>query len=178
MKDLLLKSDEVSRREFAAFAAKTFLGVGLVPVAGAATALVAKDETGGSGQGRAKNCIYLYMNGGMTHLDTLDPKPGAQTQGPVEAIKTSADGVIISEYLPRLARHMDKAAIVRSLSSTQGAHERGQYLMRTSYTQRGTIRHPAMGAWVTYALGSESDNLPAYVVLPDSQGYPKGGPPL
>jgi len=60
----------------------------------------------------------------------------------------NADGVMISEYLPMLAWQMDKAAVVRSLSSTQGAIDRGQYLMHTSYTQSGTIRHPAMGAWV------------------------------
>src|SRR5205085_9153651 len=80
----------------------------------------------------AKNVIYLYMSGGMTHLDTFDLKPGAATQGPTQAIKTSADGVQISSHLPNLAKLMDKVAVINSLNSTQGAHAQGQYYMHTS----------------------------------------------
>jgi hypothetical protein len=170
--------DDVSRREFAAIAAKTFLGVGLLPVTGALPAFGDESEKKTKTPavtGTAKNCIYLYMSGGMTHLDTLDPKPGAETQGPVETIDTSAAGVQISEYLPQLARHMDKAAIVRSLSSTQGAHDRGQYLMRTSYTARGTIRHPGMGAWVLRLSGRTSESLPGNVRIGSDSRHPGAG---
>jgi hypothetical protein len=172
------KLDSVTRREFAAIAAKTFLGVGMFSAIGTkAFAADAKTESKPPiGPGTAKNCIYLYMNGGMTHLDTLDPKPGAETQGPVEAIKTSADGVLISEYLPTLAKHMDKAAIVRSLSSTQGAHERGRYLMKTSYTQRGTIRHPALGAWLLKLDGQQQNvTLPGNVRIGNDSNHPGAG---
>lgn len=177
MKDQLKKLSSVSRRDFAAFAAQTFLGVGLLPVAGAAAFAADEQDAAIStaSKGTAKNVIYLYMNGGMSHLDTLDPKPGAKTQGPVESIRTSASDVMISEYLPRLARHMDKAAIVRSLSSTQGAHERGQYLMRTSYTQRGTIRHPAMGAWVLRLSGRTNKSLPGNVRIGNDSRHPNAG---
>lgn len=162
--------DEVTRRAFAAMAAKTFLGVGLAPLVG--ESLLAADKTA---SGTATNVIYLYMSGGMTHLDTLDPKPGSETQGPVEAIRTNVSGIQISEYLPNLARHMDKAAIVRSLSSTQGAHERGRYFMRTSYTQRGTIRHPAMGAWVLRLSGKRNKSLPGNVRIGGDSRHPGAG---
>ena len=178
MKNLLRNLDEVSRREFAEYAAKTFLGVSLLPVGGAAMALAADEEKPKEPTPRknpAKNIIYLYMNGGMTHLDTFDPKPGAETQGPVQAIDTSANGVQISEYLPQLAKQIDKVVLVRSLSSTQGAHERGRYLMRTSYTQRGTIRHPALGAWMLRLSGRHNKSLPGNVRIGGDSRHPGAG---
>jgi hypothetical protein len=178
MKELLKKLDDASRREFVITAAKTFLGVGLLPVGGAALAYAAKEEEGEKYPPRknpASNIIYLYMSGGMSHLDTLDPKPGAETQGPVQAIPTSAKGVMLSEYLPRLAKQMDKAVLFRSLSSTQGAHERGRYLMRTSYTQRGTIRHPAMGAWLLRLSGRKNPSLPGNVRIGGDSRHPGAG---
>ncbi|HIF33994.1 MAG: DUF1501 domain-containing protein [Pirellulaceae bacterium] len=177
MKHLLKKIDDVSRRDFATFAARTFLGVGLMPVAAARTLAGEKssETVQAESKGTAKNVIYLYMNGGMSHLDTLDPKPGQETQGPVEAIRTSASGVMISEYMPQLAKHADKTAIIRSVSSTQGAHERGRYLMRTSYTQRGTIRHPAMGAWVLQLSGRTNSSLPGNVRIGNDSRHPGAG---
>ncbi len=178
MKNLLRNLDEVSRRQFAEYAAKTFLGVSLLPVGGAAMALAADEEKPKEPTPRknpAKNIIYLYMNGGMTHLDTFDPKPGAETQGPVQTIDTSANGVQISEYLPQLAKQIDKAVLVRSLSSTQGAHERGRYLMRTSYTQRGTIRHPALGAWMLRLSGRHNKSLPGNVRIGGDSRHPGAG---
>lgn len=178
MKDPFKNLDELSRREFAAYAAKACLGVSLLPVGGAALAFGAEEkgnEATALKAGTAKNVIYLYMSGGMTHLDTFDPKPGAETQGPVEAIETSANGVLISEYFPKLAKQMHNVAIVRSLSSTQGAHERGRYLMRTSYTQRGTIRHPAMGAWLLRLSDRTNKSLPGNVRIGGDSRHPGAG---
>ena len=93
MKQLLLNSDDFSRRQFVAQAAKTFLGVSALPLclkkAHAAGRL--GSETVPTNRPLARNIIYLYMSGGMTHLDTLDPKPGTEQGGPVKAIKTKAD---------------------------------------------------------------------------------------
>lgn len=170
------ESSELTRRDFAATAAKAFLGVSVLPALGQ-SAFAAEESAKKNEKIKSKawNCIYLYMSGGMTHLDTLDPKPGAETQGPVRAIDTAAEGIQISQYLPRLAKQMDKAAIVRSLSSTQGAHDRGQYLMKTSYTQRGTIRHPAMGAWVLRLLGKGNQSLPGNVRIGPDSRHPGAG---
>ena len=178
MKDLANKLDDVSRREFAEYAAKAFLGVGMLPLVGGAASAQAKKKKASAVPPRknpATNIIYLYMSGGMTHLDTLDPKPGASTQGPVTAIKTSAPGLMISEYLPNLAKQMHNAVAVRSLSSTQGAHERGRYLMRTSYTQRGTIRHPALGAWLLKLSGRKNQSLPGNVRIGGDSRHPGAG---
>jgi hypothetical protein len=179
MKTLLNKSDELSRRRFMNRAASTFLGVGLMP---AANELLSGRVYGAGANASklkqvptAKNVIYLYMSGGMTHLDTFDPKPGAETQGPTKAIKTSADGVRIGEYLPKLANQMHHACLINSLSSTQGAHEQGRYFMHTSYTLRGTIRHPGMGAWLLKFQDRLNSTLPGNVVIGNGSRHPGAG---
>src|SRR5881396_3175463 len=74
---------------------------------------------------RRRACILLWMNGGPSQIDTFDPKPGHANGGPVRAINTNVDGVQISEYLPQLARKMDKMALIRSMSTREGDHGRG-----------------------------------------------------
>ena len=151
MENTIALADEFSRRRFVTQAAKTFLGVSILP-----WAVSPKAQAAGLGLNRplnhapkARNVIYLYMAGGMTHIDTFDPKPGTETGGPTQAIKTKADGVQLAENLPLLANHAKKIAVVRGMTSTKGAHGQGNYFMHTSYAQRSTIRHPSMGAWMT-----------------------------
>jgi len=156
--------DSPTRREFLSGAAKGLLGLSAVPFmsnlarAAAESAIPLEAAT-------ARNVIYLYMAGGMTHLDTFDVKPGAATQGPVEAIKTNADGVLISQYFPLLAQHMDKVAVINSMNSNQGAHQQGRYFMHTGYQLRGTIRHPSMGAWLEQMRGRLNGTMPGHVVV-------------
>ncbi|MDA7526163.1 DUF1501 domain-containing protein [Verrucomicrobiales bacterium] len=159
MKSIINRSDELSRRGFLSQTAGGLLGVSLMPSL-APTSLFAQTRNPSA---KANKVIYLYMSGGMSHMDTFDPKPGADEQGPVQAIDTNVDGIKISEYLPSLARQMDKMALVRSLSSTQGAHEQGQYFMHSSYTPRGTIQHPGLGAWMHRLDGRKNSTLPASV---------------
>ena len=105
------------------------------------------------------------MSGGMSHLDTFDPKPGAATQGPTEVIGTNVDGVQVSAHFPRMARMMDRVAVVNSVSSNQGAHAQGRYYMHASYPLRGTIRHPSLGAWLSRMAGRVNATLPAHVAV-------------
>ncbi len=179
MNSILNRSDEVSRRRFLHGAASTFLGVGLLPVAHnllSGSAFAAGEGTSPLKQiPTAKRVIYLYMGGGMTHLDTFDLKPGAETQGPTQAIKSSADGVRISEYLPKLARHMHHAAVINSLNSNTGAHEQANYLMHTSYAMRGTIKHPNIGAWLLKFQGRSNETLPGSVVIGGGGRTSSGG---
>lgn len=105
------------------------------------------------------------MSGGMSHLDTLDPKPGAPTMGATEAIPTRVDGILLAKGFERLARRMDRVALVRSMQSNQGAHAQGRYLMHTSYLLRGTIRHPSLGTWLDYMAGPRNPHLPGHVAI-------------
>lgn len=176
MKSLFNQLDDLSRREFAQFIAKAFLGVGLAPAAlGSSAFASARQESVSAPRGRARNVIYLYMNGGMSQLDTFDPKPDADVRGPVEAIDTNAADVRISGYLPLLAKQMDKVAVIRSLQSNQGAHERGRYYMRTAYNLRGTIQHPAMGAWILRLSGWANETLPGNVRIGGDSQHPGAG---
>lgn len=177
MNNRLLRSDEINRRQFVARTASTLLGVGLLPEVFTPSKAHAAFE--GSSKlkqvATAKNVIYLYMSGGQSHLDTWDPKEGVETAGPTKPIKTSADGVRISEYLPLTAQQMHHVAVLNSITSTQGAHEQGNYFMHTSYTLRGTIRHPGMGAWLNVFQGGGNSTLPNYVYVGNDSRHPGAG---
>lgn len=170
MKDFLRKLPDGDRRDFLAYSAKAFLGVGLMPAAIRSSAFA---ESPVMATPAAKNVIYLYMAGGMSHLDTFDPKTDHSVRGPVDSIRASGSGIRISEYLPGLSRRMDRLAIIRSLSSTQGAHEEGRYFMHSSYTKRGTIQHPGMGSWLVKLDGARNPNLPGVVHI--GSANPGGG---
>lgn len=114
---------------------------------------------------RPKSCILLWMNGGPSHLDTFDPKPGTSTGGPFRAIETSAPGVQICEHLPQIAEQGRHLAIVRSMTTKEGNHDRGQYLMHTGYAPSGTLKHPGLGAWTSRELGDPNFDLPNFVSL-------------
>ncbi len=168
---------EATRRDFISGAAKTFLGVSAASQLGGKAFGAPGENTSPLKQvPTARNVIYLYMTGGMSHLDTWDPKPaGSEVMGLTKPVKTTADGVFISEYLPLMSRQMDKAAVIRSMNSTQGAHEQGQYYMRTSYTLRSSIRHPSMGAWLEKFQNRGNPSLPATVMIGNESRHPGAG---
>jgi hypothetical protein len=169
----LLLQDELTRRSWIARAASAFLGVGFLPRFSAAVDQANESAPRRTG-GTAKNVIYLYMDGGMSHVDTWDPKEG-DVAGPTKIIRTSAEGVRLGEYLPKTARQMHHGTIVRSLTSTQGAHEQGNYFMHTSFELRGTIAHPSMGAWLSHFRGPGNATLPATVYIGNSSRHPGAG---
>jgi uncharacterized protein (DUF1501 family) len=156
--------DPQSRREFVERLAYTTLGVTALGTLRAAEEAAAVDNTKLPGFGSAKAVIWLQMVGGMTHIDTLDPKTG-DTKGPKDPITTKA-GYQLGGALPTLAAdHSDKLAIIRSMTSKTGVHAAGQYVMRTGYEQRGTVKHPNIGAWAQNLLGPSSKNLPSSVCI-------------
>jgi hypothetical protein len=167
--------EELSRRQFMSKAAKSYLGVSLLPMLGGTLATPAFAQAGAA-RGKAKSVIYLFMSGGMSHLDTFDLKPKRkEVQGPVEALATKADGIVVSHFLPKTAQVMDKVCVINSMNSTQGAHEQGQYLLHTSYAARGTIKHPALGSWILRLGGRINKEIPGYVAVDVSPEHSSGG---
>lgn len=160
---------DLSRRRFVESLASGLLGVTVSPLAFGANAVTSR--------GTAKNIIYLFMEGGMSHLDTFDLRPDyPDIQGPVNGIKTNVPGIHVCEHLPKLAGHMDKLAQVRSLSHTQGNHEPGQYHVRTGYElDSGVIKHPALGSWVTKLSDRLNPAMPPYVRVGGLGGHPANG---
>ena len=112
---------------------------------------------------RKRSCILLWMSGGPSQLDTFDLKPGHANGGPFKPIATNVTGIKISEHLPRIAKFMDHAAIVRSLHSKEGDHGRATFLLRTGYLPQGPIQYPSIGALVSKELGDDRSELPNFV---------------
>ncbi|MEP7127073.1 MAG: DUF1501 domain-containing protein [Byssovorax sp.] len=113
---------------------------------------------------KASACIVLWMNGGPSHVDTFDPKPGTPVAGPFKAIRTRAKGVSICEHLPRVADQAHHLAVLRGMSSREGNHDRARYLLHTGYAPNPTVIHPALGGWMSEELGPSGD-LPTFISL-------------
>jgi hypothetical protein len=145
---------------------------------------------------RAKRVLHLFCTGAVSHLDTWDYKPelikrhgqsmpgaanlitfqgenGALNQSPWKFRPRGETGKYISELLPHLAEQADELCFIHSLTSKTNTHGPGEMFMSTGSTLEG---FPSIGSWVSYALGSENQDLPAYVAIPDPRGDPQQGP--
>ncbi|MEO0480097.1 MAG: DUF1501 domain-containing protein [Planctomycetota bacterium] len=157
------RSDDPTRRSFLAGLAATTLGVTALPRVGAAAQFTRRVP-------RARNVIFVYLSGGMSHVDTFDPKPERrEVMGPMGIARSSVDGIALGQHLPLLAQRLDRATLIRSMWSNQGAHVQGRYFLHTSYSLRGTIRHPSLGAWLTHADGPDNPTLPPHVTVGGDQ---------
>src|ERR1700730_18400986 len=148
---------------------------------------------------KAKSVIFLFMVGAPSHIDTFDPKPALKkyegqplpaSYGKVVSQFTSGDtpllsspwtfrqyghsGLPVSTLFPHIAQCVDDICFVRSFYTESVVHAPAMYQVHTGRILMG---YPSMGSWVTYGLGSESENLPAYVVMPQPEGTPEGGAP-
>ncbi len=144
---------------------------------------------------KAKRVIYLFQNGGPSQVDLFDPKPelnkrqgekpgkgyvndvdekktGVWLGSPFAFHKHGKSGMELSELLPELSKHADEIAVVRSMISEHENHEQACCHMHTGMPVAG---RPTVGAWVTYGLGTENQNLPAYVALLSPSGLPVDG---
>jgi hypothetical protein len=126
------------------------------------------------GRGRAKRCIVLFMDGGPSHLDTWDPKPGHANQGDTETIPTRIPGVRVAAALPEMAKRVGDLCIVRSMTSREGNHSRAKYLLHTGYAPNPTVTHPALGALVSHESGVEGFDLPNFVQINGNNGESGG----
>jgi uncharacterized protein (DUF1501 family) len=139
---------------------------------------------------RAKRIIFLFMWGGPSHVDLFDPKPilnehaGKTLQGdsvghpspnlgtlmgtPFRFQQHGDGGVWISELFPQLAKHADRLCVVRSMHTEGTAH--GEALLRL-HTGHSSLVRPSVGSWISYGLGSESDELPAFVTISPPRGH-------
>ena len=157
----------LERRTFIERCALGAFGLSVLPDLSAA-----EPVGGGNGFGKAKRIIFLQVKGGMSHIDTFDPKTGP-TKGPGDAIRTKAD-FQVTQYLPKTAGVADRISVVRSMSAKVGVHGPAQYFMRTAFTQRNTIKHPNLGAWAQHYLGESHDTLPSSACINSGPKYGNG----
>lgn len=112
----------------------------------------------------ADHVVLFWNSGGMSHLDTWDPKPGRKVQGEFNPIKTSVDGMEISEIFPQLAKQMHHAALLRSIAGVNGDHGRAQYELQTGFNLQPNLVHPGLGSIVVHEKEQLGD-LPAFVSI-------------
>ena len=113
---------------------------------------------------KAEHVILFWNGGGMSHIDTWDPKPGRPTAGDFSPIGTSVDGIQISSIFPKVASQMHHCSLVRSIAGTNGDHGRATYELQTSYNMTGNTQHPGLGSVVISERDSLGD-LPAFVSI-------------
>lgn len=114
---------------------------------------------------RGRHCVLLWMPGGPSQTDTFDMKPNHANGGEFKEVPTSVPGLRFSEHLPKLAAMADELAIVRSLSTAEGDHNRGTYLMHTGHRPGGPISHPTMGSSLSTVIGDDDSELPNFVSI-------------
>jgi len=114
---------------------------------------------------RARACILLWMNGGPSHIDTWDPKPGTAAGGTFKAIPTRVDGISLSEHLPQVADVAQHLAILRGMTSKEGNHDRAQHLVHTGWAPNPTVAYPSLGSWVAHEIGDPNSDLPVFVSI-------------
>jgi len=148
---------------------------------------------------RARSVIFLFMSGGPSHVDLFDPKPELirlagqpipesfgtfktrravaknKLLAPVRPFrKHGQSGIEVSDFLPNIAGCVDEICLLRGCHGDSVTHPESVYQMNTGSILMG---RPSLGAWATYGLGSENQNMPAFVVMPDPAGWVKGGAP-
>jgi hypothetical protein len=165
--------DGLRRRDFLHAGSLSFLGLGLTQLAGL-KALGAVDNSKND-----MNCIMLMLVGGPSQLDTWDMKPNApvEIRGPYKPIKTNVAGIEISENFPRMAKHADKYALIRSVYHTAAAvHDTGHQMMQTGRLFQGGIEYPHIGCVLARLRGPKGD-VPPHVLMPHPIGNTGGNMP-
>src|SRR5437868_435409 len=118
-----------------------------------------------------KHVLLVWLSGGVSQLETWDPKPGTDTGGPFQAIPTSVPGVHISELLPHTARHLHQLALVRGVNTAEDEHSRGAYIMHTGRRTTPGEQYPHLGSVAAKLLGPEENPLPGYIhITPRGDG--------
>jgi uncharacterized protein (DUF1501 family) len=148
------------RRDFLKYSSVGLLGTSL---SGWLAPLAARAAQTGN---KTKSCILLWMDGGPSHKDTFDMKPGTKDAGEFKPIKTAAPGIEISEHLPNIAKLMGHAAILRGMSTGEGAHGRAKVYLHTGYKEGvGGLVYPSLGSIVSKELGNADFPLPNFVTV-------------
>jgi hypothetical protein len=112
---------------------------------------------------RRRSCILLWMSGGPSQTDTFDMKPGHANGGPFRPLLTTVPGLQFSQHLPRLALQAEHLAVLRSMATKEGDHQRATFKMRTGYLPQGPIHYPTLGSLLSKELSDGASPLPGFV---------------
>ncbi len=121
-----------------------------------------------------KRIVVFNMHGGLSQLESWDPKPGTETGGPFRSIETSVPGIRISELLPNVARQMHHLCLVRGVNTSEDDHGKGAYLMMTGRRQTAAADYPYLGAVCAKAMAPEAAALPGHIIITPWGGGGRG----
>lgn len=174
--DISTLRHELDRRAFVRRLARSALGVAVgIGAPGAFSPRLRAQATGAS-RATADHCIVLMMSGGMSHLDTFDPKPkNAEVMGTTGTISSAITGEPFADTIPLLAKQADRLAVIRNMYQRTADHRQATYTARTSYSMRPTIVHPSLGPWAQRLLGKKNETLPDSVTIGSEVGHPGQG---
>lgn len=127
------------------------------------------------GTERPRSLIVLWMNGGMSQLETWDPHPGTASGGDAKDVATTVPELRISSLLPQMAEQMHHCLTIRSVTSKEGDHERGTAFVRSGYRPEPTLKYPTLGAIVVSQLGAGKLEIPPYISVSPRISVPEGG---
>ncbi|XZE51643.1 DUF1501 domain-containing protein [Planctomycetaceae bacterium SH139] len=114
---------------------------------------------------QSKSVVMIWLEGGPATIDLWDMKPQHENGGPIRPIRTSVPGILISEHLPLLAQQMEHVALIRSMTSGEGDHQRALHLLRTGYRPAGAIQFPAFGSVLASELRQRDAIIPPFVSI-------------
>ena len=120
-------------------------------------------------------CILLWMQGGPSQFETFTPLVGHANGGETKAIATNVPGIEIAENLPEIAQVMDRLAVIRSMTSREGNHQRATSLLHTGYLPTPTVRYPTFGSHVAHQLAPDDVELPSFVRVGNVRSGEAGG---
>ena len=172
MNHLFPKISECSRRSLLLHAAKTTLGLSVLPSFLNGAELKKPDK-----KAPCERVIFLYMRGGMSQTDTFDPKEKNNIGGKSKPVKTQSPDLLLSNQLPKLALQANDLSVIRSLTTKTGAHSQARYVMHTGYRQRSGMTHPQLGSWAQMFLGKSHPVLPSSVLVASGNPGPGFLPP-
>nr|WP_254053616.1 DUF1501 domain-containing protein [Singulisphaera sp. GP187] len=125
-------------------------------------------------QGDQKRVVVFNMHGGLSQLESWDPKPGTDTGGPFRAIETSVPGIRISELLPNVAKQMHHLCLVRGVNTSEDDHGKGAYMMLTGRRQTPAADYPYFGAVCAKAMTPQDSALPGHIIITPGGGGGRG----
>ena len=159
---LNLTNQQAGRRDFLKAGSLGFLGIHLSQFLAAKSAMAATSE-----KPKAQACILIWLEGGPSHIDTWDPKPNSN----FKAISTNVPGIQVSELLPKVARHMDKLSIVRSMHTKGDNHPQATHYAVTAHEINAAMTFPSIGSIIAKEAGARQ-SMPPNVLVPRWENEP------
>ena len=166
---MTIERGQVRRRDFLRTIPTAAMAAGMLPWSDRLALAAAQNKSS------HRACILLWMAGGPSPYETLSPLEGHGNGGNTKSISTSVPGIRIAEHLPHIAAQMNDFALIRSLTSKEGNHNRASFLLHTGYLPTPTVKYPSLGAVAALQLGEKRTALPPFVRIGRSTRLRVGG---